>query len=76
MELGHTDLVKHRIKLDNDTPFNERYKHIPPHQYKDVRKHLQEMLKIGAIRKYCSPWASGVVLARKKDGSLCFCIDL
>ena len=34
------------------------------------------MLKMGAIRKSNSPWASAVVLVRKKDGSLHFCIDL
>ena len=34
------------------------------------------MLKVGAIRKLVSLWASPVVLVRKKDSSLRFCIDL
>ena len=34
------------------------------------------MEEIGAIRRSNSPWASPIVLIRKKDGSLRFCIDL
>ena len=76
LDLGHTSVVKHEIKLNAYTPFKERYRRIPPHQYEEVKKHLKEMLEIGAIRKSNSPWASAVVLVRKKDGSLRFCIDL
>ena len=75
-ELGKTSLVQHEIKLSDKTPFKERYRRIPPHQYEEVRKHLQEMLDIGAICRSTSPWASPVVLVCKKDGSLWFCIDL
>ena len=76
LDLGRTDLVKHHIQLDNYTSIKDRYRRIPPHQYKEVQKHLKEMLDIGAIRRSNSPWASPVVLVRKKDGSLRFCIDL
>ena len=76
MELGKTDLVKHVIRVDNPVPFKERYRRIPPHQFEEVRKHLAEMEEIGAIRRSNSPWASPIVLVRKKDGSLRFCIDL
>ena len=69
-ELGKTSLVQHEIRLSNNTPFKERYRRIPPHQYEEVRKHLQEMLDIGAICRSTSPWASPVVLVCKKDGSL------
>ena len=34
------------------------------------------MLDLGAIRPANSPWASAIVLVRKKDGRLRFCIDL
>ena len=76
LDLGRTDLVKHHIELKDYTPIKDRYRRIPPHQYEEVRKHLKEMLDIGAIRRSNSPWASPVVLVRKKDGSLRFCIDL
>ena len=75
-ELGKTSLVQHEIRLSNNTPFKERCRRIPPHQYEEVKKHLQEMLDIGAICRSTSPWAGPVVLVRKKDGSLQFCIDL
>ena len=76
LELGKTDMVKHVIRLSDDQPFHECYRRISPHQYDEVKKHLKEMLEIGAIRKWQSPWASAVVLVCKKDGALCFCIDL
>ena len=69
-ELGKTSLVQHEIRLSNNTPFMERYRRIPPQQYEEVRKHLQEMLDIGTICRSTSPWASLVVLVCKKDGSL------
>ena len=75
-ELGRTSLIKHKIRLDNNIPFKERHRRIPPHQYEEVRKHLQEMLEMGAIQRSHSPWASPVVLVRKKTGELRFCIDL
>ena len=76
MDLGKTDLVKHHIELTNYTPIKDRYRRIPPQQYEEVRKHLKEMLDIRAIRHSNSLWASPIVLVRKKDGSLRFCIDL
>ena len=49
LELGKTSLLKDSFKLMNDTPFKERYQRIPLHQCKEVKKHLKEMMKIGAI---------------------------
>ena len=76
MDMGRTNLVKHHIKLTDPVPFKEAYSRIPPQMYDKVKTHLQEMLDLGAIRPSDSPWASAIVLVRKKDGRLRFCIDL
>ena len=74
-DLGRTNLVQHEIKLTDDTPFKDPYRRIPPSMYEEVRLHLKEMLEADAIRPSQSPYSSNVVLVRKKDGSLRFCID-
>ena len=76
MDMGRTNLVKHHIKLTDPVPFKEAYRRIPPQMYDEVKTHLQEMLDLGDIRPSNSSWASAIVLVRKKDGRLRFCIDL
>ena len=75
MELGCTHLTKHTIKVMDNTPFKEHFRRIPPPMVEEVRNHLKEMLESGAIRPSQSAWCNAVVLVRKKDGSLRFCID-
>jgi hypothetical protein len=41
----------------------------------EMLEHIKDMLKACAIRPSHSPFSSNVVLVRKKDGSLRFCID-
>ena len=76
-DMGHTKAAEHKIILkDPDTPpFKERFRRIPPPQLDEVRDHLKLMLDAGVIRPSNSPWCNAVVLVRKKDGSLRFCID-
>ena len=74
-DLGCTNLVEHEIKLENETPLKEPYRRIPPSLIQEVREHLKEMLEIGAIRNSKSPFSSNVVIVRKKDGTIRFCID-
>ena len=76
MDMGKTNLVKHHIELTDPIPFKESYRRIPPQMYDEVKAHIQEMLDLGAIRHSNSPWSSAIVLVRKKDGRLRFCIDL
>ena len=75
LDLGHTKLAKHRIDLIDETPFKQRYRRIPPTMYDEAKNHLQQLLDSGVIRKSHSPWASNIVLVRKKCGALRICID-
>ena len=46
------------------------------HAYRDVvKKELQEMQECGIIEPSASEWASPIVLVKKKDGTLRFCVD-
>ena len=76
LELGRTNLVKHHIPVTNLVPFKDRHTRIPPSQFEPLRKLLRNMEEVGAIRKSNSPWSSSIVLVKKKDGNLRFCIDL
>ena len=74
-EIGCTDVTEHDIELLDHEPFKERFCRIAPPLVEEVRQHIQEMLDGGAICPSQSPWCNAVVLVRKKDGSLHFCIN-
>ena len=75
-DLGKCNIIKHAIKIQTPNSLKEGYRRTPPHLSEEVKNHLQEMVEMGAIRRSFSPWASVVVLVRKKDWGLRFCINL
>ncbi|XP_073710120.1 retrovirus-related Pol polyprotein from transposon 412 [Misgurnus anguillicaudatus] len=74
-DLGCTDLLSHDIPLLDDAPVRQRYRRIPPSEYEVVKAHINTLLEAQVIRESSSPYASPIVLARKKDGSLRMCVD-
>ena len=73
-DLG-TSKYTHKIALSDDTPTKSRPYRVPYKQLKVAEEHLDQMLRMGVIRKSNSPWASPVVMVEKSDGSLRFCVD-
>ena len=74
-ERGETNAVELRI-LTGDAAL----KRIPPRRMpfavrQEVARQLHVMQENGVIQPSSSPWASPVVMVRKKDGSHRFCID-
>ena len=74
-ELGCTSVIEHEICIHNSEPFKEWFRCIPPPLLQEVHTSLQNMLDAGAIHLSQSPWCNAIVLVRKKDGTLCFCVD-
>lgn len=74
-DLGCTDLISHDIPLIDDIPVKQRYRRIPPSDYEAVKEHIGQLLRAQVIRESSSPYASPIVLVRKKDGSLRMCVD-
>ena len=74
-DLGWTDLVTHRIDTADHRPIRQQLRRYPPAHLQAIDEHLNDMLAQDIIEPAASPWASNIVLAKKKDGSLRCCID-
>ena len=74
-DLGRTELVQHNIETTNALPIRQPPRRLPIAQQKDCEKEIKSMLEKKVIEPGQSPWASPVVLVKKKDGSLRFCVD-
>ncbi|KAK0135759.1 Retrovirus-related Pol polyprotein from transposon 17.6 [Merluccius polli] len=74
-DLGCTNLISHDIPLLDETPVRQRYRRIPPSEYETVKAHIHQLLEAKVIRESSSPFASPIVLVKKKDGTLRLCVD-
>ena len=73
-DLGCTPLLQHTIKTEGPL-LRQPYRHQNPIVHREEMAQVQQMLSSGVIRPSSSPWASSVVMVKKKDGSLRFCVD-
>lgn len=73
--LGRTSAVKHRIDTGDSRPIYRRPYRVSHAERAVIQREVDEMLKKDIIEPSCSPWASPVVLVKKKDGTWRFCVD-
>ena len=74
-DLGFCDVLKHSIPTTTDKPVYLPHRQIPVQLQSEVRKCLDNWLKQGIIRPSKSPYASQVVIIRKKTGEIRLCVD-
>ena len=62
---GETDVNQHQIKLTDNMPIRCRPYPLPY----AMREELRNDVQMGVVRPSTSPYASPIVMVKKKDGS-------
>jgi len=74
-DLRLTDLAMHNIDTADAKPIRQQLRRHPPAHREAISQQVDDYLKQGVTEPASSPWASNLVLVRKKDGSYQCCVD-
>jgi len=72
---GHVDKLWFSLDTGESPPLSEPPRRTSFAEKVVIGEEINKMHENGIIRRSKSPWAAGVVLASKKDGSIRFCVD-
>lgn len=74
-DMGRTNVATHKINTGDAAPVKQPPRRVALSLRAEAEAEVKRMLDIGIIRHSVSPWAAPVVLIRKKDQSVRYCID-
>ena len=74
-DLELTDILQHHIDTGTARPIRQPLRRFPPAPVEAISSEVVKLLAQGVIEPASSPWASNVVLVRKRDGTYRCCID-
>ena len=72
---GDANVIEHEVKLTSDEPMRSKAYVIPYNVRESLKGDVQAMLNMCVIRESKSPYASPLVIVRKKDGTNRICVD-
>jgi len=74
-DIGRTRIILHCIDTGDNTPHFEQLRHHPTTQLPMIDEHVEHMLVHNVIEPEASPWCSNVIMVRKQNRSMRFCVD-
>ena len=74
-DIGHSSLVEHKIDVGNANPIKQHPRRLGPEARIAADELIEGLLEKKLISPSQSPWASPIVMAKKKDGSHRLCLD-
>ncbi|XP_078467221.1 uncharacterized protein LOC144730345 isoform X1 [Lampetra planeri] len=74
-DLGCTHLLCHHIDTGDSAPIRQNPFRLSPAEKDHVKSAIDDMLAADINSPSTSPWGAPIVLVKKQDGSLRFCVD-
>ncbi|GBM14276.1 Retrovirus-related Pol polyprotein from transposon 297 [Araneus ventricosus] len=74
-DVGRCNMTQHRINTGDHPPIKQYPRRLPLARKEEAEHLVKEMVDNGIIEESSGPWASPIVLVKKKDGSTRFCVD-
>ncbi|GBM57274.1 hypothetical protein AVEN_81413-1 [Araneus ventricosus] len=68
-------MTQHRINTGDHPPIKQYPRRLPLVRKEEADNLVKEMIDNRIIEESSGPWASPIVLVKKKDGSTRFCVD-
>lgn len=73
--LGKTNVLQHHIEVGSALPVKQRYHFVSPAIQAILNKEVDDMLAKGVIEESKSAWSSPVLVVKKPNGKMRFCLD-
>ncbi|GBM94690.1 hypothetical protein AVEN_274910-1 [Araneus ventricosus] len=67
-DVGHCNMIQHRINTGDHPPIKQYPIRLPLARKEEAERLVNEMVENGIIEELPGPWASLIVLVKKKDG--------
>ena len=75
-DIGRCTIAKHTVELEHGAvSHREGARRMSPEKAERANQEIRNLLALGMIQPSLSPWASGIVMVKKKNGELRFCCD-